>query len=346
MMSQTVEQIGEFELIRRIRNLIKKEGVESPGVILGIGDDTASFLPRQGYELLVTCDSMVEGRHYLPEHISPFDLGRRAMAANISDIGAMGGRPLYGLISLGLKSDTELAYVEEMYRGFIAELNPFGACIIGGNLTTSGNGLFIDITLLGEVEMGKGVQRSTAKPGDVILVTGYPGESGAGLQLLSLSSSRPELKAHPLIKAYLSPAHKAGEGAAVGHTEFATAMIDTSDGFLGDLGHICEESGVGVLLFAEKFPVSENLKRAAEILGKEPLALFMSDSDDYELIITCSRNHVAEIRSAIASSFPGPVSEVGRVTEREKGIRLVKADGSEEEIRARGWDHFSDGCIR
>jgi thiamine-monophosphate kinase len=346
MMSQTIAHIGEFGLIRRIRNLIEKEGVKSPGVILGIGDDAASFFPREGYELLVTCDSVVEGRHYLPEHISPFDLGRRAMAVNISDIGAMGGRPLYGLISLGLKSDTELTYIEEMYRGFLAELKPFGACIIGGNLARSEKGLFIDVTLIGEVEMGKGVQRSTAKAGDAILVTGYPGESGAGLQLLSLSSSRPELKAHPLIKAHLSPTHKAREGAAVGHTGFATAMIDTSDGFLGDLGHVCEESGVGAVLFAEKFPVSENLKRAAEILGKEPLALFMGDSDDYELIITCAENHVAKIRSAIGSSFSGLVSEVGRITEREKGIRLVKADGSEEEIRARGWDHFSHGCIR
>jgi thiamine-monophosphate kinase len=343
MTSETVGQIGEFGLIRRIRNLLAKEGAKPPGVTLGIGDDTASFLPREGYELLVTCDSMVEGRHYLPEHIGPFDLGRRSMAANISDIGAMGGCPLYGLVSLGLKSDTELAYVEEMYRGFIAELNPLGACIIGGNLTTSGNGLFIDITLMGEVEVGKGVHRSTAKPGDVILVTGHPGESGAGLRILKLTRSKPELKTHPLIKAYLGHSHRAREGAAVGRTGYATAMIDTSDGFLGDLGHICDESGVGALLFAAKFPLSETLKSAAEILAEDPLELFMADSDDYELIITCSRNHVAQIRSAITSLFPGPVSEVGTITEREKGIRMVATGGSERRIRAAGWDHFSHG---
>jgi thiamine-monophosphate kinase len=344
MMPKTVGEIGEFGLIRRIRSLVGKEGATSPGVTLGIGDDSAAFLPREGYELLVTCDSMVEGRHYLPEHISPFDLGRRAMAANISDIGAMGGRPLYGLISLGLKSDTELTYVEEMYRGFMAELNPLGVCIIGGNLSASGNGLFTDITLIGEVEMGKGVQRSTAKPGDVILVTGYPGESGAGLRILMLASSKPELRAHPLVKAHLGPSHRAREGAAVGRTGYATAMIDTSDGFLGDLGHICEESGVGALLFEGKFPLSENLKSAAKILDEDSLELFMAESDDYELIITCSRNHVAQIRSAIASSFSGPVSDVGRVAEREKGISLVQTDGSEKQIRPAGWDHFSHGC--
>jgi thiamine-monophosphate kinase len=339
-MSETVAQIGEFGLIRRIRDLLEKEGAKPPGVTLALGDDTASFLPREGYELLVTCDSVVEGRHYLPEFTTPFELGRRAMAMNISDIGAMAGRPLYGLISLGLKRDTEVAHVEQMYRGFIAELDPFGACIIGGNLTASGNGLFVDITLIGEVETGKRVQRSTAKPGDVILVTGHPGESGAGLRILMLAGSRPELRLHPLIKAHLSPSHRAREGAAAGRTGYATAMIDTSDGFLGDLGHICEESGVGALLFAGTFPVSENLKSAAEILAEDSLDLFMAGSDDYELIITCPWNHVAQIRAAVASSFSGPVSEVGRVTEREKGIRLIQTDGTEREIRAAGWDHF------
>jgi thiamine-monophosphate kinase len=113
---------------------------------------------------------------------------------------------------------------------------------------------------------------------------------------------------------------------------------------LGDLGHICEESGVGALLFAGKFPLSENLKSAAKTLDEDILELFMGESDDYELIITCPRNRVAQIRAAIASSFPGPVSEVGRVEERKKGISLVKTDGSERQIRAAGWDHFSHGC--
>ena len=173
-MPERVIDIGEFGLIRRIGDLLNKEGIRSERVTLGIGDDTASFVPRSGYELLVTCDCTVEGRHYLPGKISPLDLGRRAMALNISDIGAMGGKPLYALISLGLRAEIFVQDVEEMYRGFLEELNPFGASIIGGNLTKSGNGMFIDITLIGEVEQGKGVRRSGARPGDVILVTGYP----------------------------------------------------------------------------------------------------------------------------------------------------------------------------
>jgi len=127
-MTDRVSDIGEFGLIRRISDLLNRDGIRSERVTLGIGDDTASFLPRPGYEILVTCDAMVEGRHYLSAHITPFDLGCRAMAVNISDIGAMGGRPVYALISLGLRAEMLVHDVEEMYRGFLAELNPFSAC--------------------------------------------------------------------------------------------------------------------------------------------------------------------------------------------------------------------------
>lgn len=111
-MFEKIGDIGEFGLIRRIKDLLEREGVTSERVSLGIGDDTASFLPRPGYELLITCDCMVEDRHYLSRYITPFDLGRRAMTLNISDIGAMGGKPLYALISLGLKAEMLVRDVE------------------------------------------------------------------------------------------------------------------------------------------------------------------------------------------------------------------------------------------
>ncbi len=211
-MPERVIDIGEFGLIRRISDLLNKEGIRSEQVTIGIGDDSASFLPRPGYELLVTCDCLVEGCHYLPRKISPLDLGRRAMALNISDIGAMGGRPFYALISLGLKAEVLVQDVEEMYRGFLLELRPFGASIIGGNLTKSGNGMFIDITLIGEVEKGKGLRRSGAKPGDAILVTGYPGQAAAGLQLLLVSPDNSKILGHPLVKIYNTPSPQGSTG--------------------------------------------------------------------------------------------------------------------------------------
>lgn len=339
-MSERVMDIGEFGLIRKIDDLLKKEGLRSEGVTLGIGDDTASFLPRPGYEILVTCDSIVEGRHYLPGQITPLDLGRRAMTLNISDIGAMGGKPLYALISLGLKADLPVRDIEEMYRGFLVELNPFDASIIGGNLTRSGDGMFIDITLIGEVEQGKGVRRSGARPGDVILVTGYPGQAGAGLTLLLQAQNDPKKWEHPLVRIFNTPSHRASLGAAIAKAGLATAMIDTSDGFLADLGHICEESQVGADLFKEKLPISEELRRAAALLNHDPYDFLLGESDDYELVITCRSEDISLLLSESARCCPVPITEVGRITEAAGEITLLLSDGQRHPINPSGWDHF------
>jgi thiamine-monophosphate kinase len=341
-MTELLADIGEFGLIERIDELLRRESVQTPGLTLGIGDDTASFLPHAGYEVLVTCDCMVEGRHYLPQHITPLELGRRAMVLNISDIGAMGGKPLYALVSLGLRADTPVSDVVAMYRGFVAELNPFGASIIGGNLTKSGDSPFIDITLIGEVEHGKTVRRSTAKVGDAILVTGYPGQSAAGLQLLLQVERMEGLHDHPLVRAYNTPSHRAREGRAIAQSGCVTAMIDTSDGFLGDLGHICKESAVGAELIRENLPISEDLRQAAQKLGQDPYDLVLKDSDDYELIITCSPDHVDQIYSAVSSLSDVPVTEVGRITDVARQITLILSDGTQRGIKPAGWDHFTE----
>ena len=340
-MPETLADLGEFGLIDRLNKLVQRVGVQGPRLSLGIGDDAACFRPHDGYELLITCDCVVEGRHYLPDHIVPQDLGRRAMALNISDIGAMGGRPLYALISLGLKNDTPIADVEAMYHGFLSELNPFEASIIGGNLTKSGNGLFIDITLIGEVEQGKMIRRSTAQKGDAILITGYPGQAALGLELLLHAGMDEDLGDHPLVRVYNTPTHRAWEGRAVAQSGYATAMIDTSDGFLGDLGHLCEESDVGALLVQEKFPVSDDLIGASEQLGIDPYKAVLGESDDYELIITCDPENVGRIRAILGSLNKGSVSEVGTITDPSDGIRLILPDGTTQAMAPSGWDHFA-----
>ncbi len=340
-MPKTLADIGEFGLIHRIHELIKKEGVQAPEVTLGIGDDTASFRPRQGYEQLVTCDCLVEGRHYLPDFITPQNLGRRAITMNLSDIGAMGGQPLYALVSLGLKADMPVSDVEDIYHGFMMELNPFRASIIGGNITKTMDATFIDITLIGEVEQDKLMRRSTARVGDKILVTGFPGQAAAGLKLMLRSKPTKDIQKHPLVHASNSPSHRVKEGQAVANSKLASAMIDTSDGFLGDLGHICQESGVGALLIQEKFPISEDLKQTALQLKLDPYELFLQDSDDYELIITCSPEHVDQIRSAISSVSDVPVTEVGSITDSVGEFRLILPDGSQHHVTPAGWDHFA-----
>lgn len=339
-MSGTLTSIGEFGLIDQIRRLIEKEGTCPPGVRLGIGDDAASFQGRAGYEILVTCDCIVEGRHYLPEHISAFDLGRRTMTLNISDIGAMGGRPLYALVSLGLKGGTEVSYIKDLYRGFLYELSPMGGAIIGGNLTKAVGASFIDITLIGEVEEGRATRRSAAQAGDAILVTGYPGESAAGLSLLLQKEPFEGLYDHPLVRRYTTPTHRAREGRAISLSGFATAMIDTSDGFSGDLGHICEGSCLGAELYEDKLPISEALKEAARKLKRDPVEMVLGESDDYELIITCLPENSERIRSIAAKASGVPIHEVGKMIVPTDGMRIRKTGGTLIPIEGRGWDHF------
>ena len=340
-MSEILSDVGEFGLIDRLQQLLMQEGVTTDAVSAGIGDDCAAFYPRTGYELLVTCDCMVERSHYLPEWISAFDLGRRAMVMNISDIGAMGGVPLYAAVSLGLRPDTPVAYVETVYRGFLHELNPFGASIIGGNLTKTHAAMFIDITLIGEVEPGISPRRTDAQPGDDILVTGHPGQSAAGLYLLLEREGFSDLSVHPLVQVYNTPAHRAREGRAVALTGCAHAMIDTSDGILGDLGHICQESQVGAELDQKQFPISEALRVAANELGRDPVDLFLHDSDDYELIITCLPENVPQIRDAIRKISDIPVTQIGRLTGQSEGVWLIQPNGTRRPIMPSGWDHFT-----
>ena len=340
-MAETIGEIGEFGLIDRIHQLIKKRGIELPSSTLGIGDDTAAFSPRPGFELLLSCDCLVEGRHFLSGFINPFNLGRRAMSVNLSDIGAMGGFPLYALISLGLKADMLVADVEAIYNGFLEELNPFKASIIGGNITKVEKSIFIDITLIGQVETGKIVLRSTAKPGDSILVTGFPGQAAAGLRLLQQSRVEAKSLKNPLIKAYTLPHHRAWEGSKIGNSGLATAMIDISDGLLGDLGHICQTSGVGAELDQNKLPLSEDLKRFADEFELNPYELVLKESDDYELIITCKPENEAELCSIIASTGKVSVSKIGKIINKPGEIILKLVDGSQQRLSPSGWNHFA-----
>jgi thiamine-monophosphate kinase len=335
----TVSDIGEFGLIKRINDLIESEGVKAHGVTLGIGDDCASFTPETGYEVLVTCDCMIEGRHYLPEHITPFDLGRRAMVMNISDIGAMGGIPLYAVVSLGLRRDTPVTDIEDMYRGFMTELNPLGAAVIGGNITKTDSSAFINITMTGKVEKEKMICRSGARAGDAILVTGYPGQSAAGLKRLTAYPSEDDRYKDPLVKAYNLPEHRAREARAVAVSGMATAMIDISDGLTGDLGHICEASSVGAEIIRSKLPVSKPMLDLFDLQGADVYEMITGDSDDYELIITCRPENGSKLMALIAEISDVPVAEIGTLTSNA-GIRIVAPDGVRQQVRPQGWDHF------
>src|SRR5688572_26632895 len=182
---RTVGELGEFELIERLAKRLPP----STGVVVGIGDDTAVLQLSPNAQLLATCDGQVEGIHFLRDGTPPRLLGHKALAVNLSDIAAMGGRPRWALVALTLPPDLELDWVDALYDGMADLASVYGVGVVGGNVARTSGPIVVDVTLLGEVPPGARMTRDVAKPGDVILVTGWPGESAAGLQLVL----RPEL---------------------------------------------------------------------------------------------------------------------------------------------------------
>ncbi|MFQ6001329.1 MAG: thiamine-phosphate kinase [Anaerolineae bacterium] len=330
-----ITEIGEFGLIDRVKEALGPPGA---GVVVGIGDDVAVLRARGDKFLLATCDIQVEGIHFLKEAISPYQLGRKAAAINISDIAAMGGVPTYLLVSLALPKETTVGYVDGLYEGLKIEAEAAGVQIVGGNMSHS-SGMMIDIFLLGEVEAEHLLLRSGARPGDKVLVTGSVGGSGAGLALLlDPTAERTGEEAKRVLKAHLTPTPRLKEGRAIARSRLATSMIDVSDGTVSDVGHICEASGVGVRLWAHALPVSPATRAVAEALGKDPLEWALHSGEDYELLFTAPADKAEQLAVLVEDETTTPVTIIGEII--EEGMNLVLPDGESLPLEPKGWDHF------
>ena len=337
--------IGEFGLVERIRHLLPR----ASDALLGIGDDCAALRPREGRDLLLTTDLLVEGVDFTMQTITPFRLGRKTMAVNLSDIAAMGGLPRAALVVLALPPETDSAFIDELYRGLQEEGVPFGVEVIGGDLSASPT-LMIGVTLVGEVEPGRAVTRSGAKQGERIWVTGRLGASAAGLAALRagfrLQGDRVEVpfelsadleKAiHAALERHLCPVPRVREGRALAEAGFASAMIDLSDGLASDLGHLCRESGVSARIREDLIPIDPAASVVAQHLGIDAMAMALGGGEDFELLFTSS-SEPTEIHDMF-SDGPG-VTEVGEVEEAGHGCLLVQRTGNEVPL-AGGYDHF------
>ncbi len=329
-----VRDIGEFGLIERIAALAGRDG----GAVIGIGDDTAVLDVGGRGLLLATIDIQVEGRHFRRERIDPLRLGRRTAAINLSDIGAMGGMPRWALVSLALPPELAVAWVEELYRGLTAELERFGAAVVGGNLSGCEH-IVIDLALLGEAERGRVLRRDGARPGDVILVTGTLGASAAGRFAMDAGLDPADPLVAPLVEAHLTPTPRVREGQAVAATGRATAAIDLSDGLSSDLGHICDAAGVGAVVEAARLPIRAETRALAARLGLDPVGLALAGGEDYELLITAPPATVPELTAAVRAATGVALTAVGEITAAAAGRWLV-LDGERVPLAAAGWDHF------
>jgi thiamine-monophosphate kinase len=339
-----ISDLGEFPLIDRIARIA---AVERGDVIVGIGDDVAVLAPggdRPGEDwLLAKVDCQVEGVHYLKGAISPRQLGRKALAVNLSDIAAIGGQALYALVSLALADETEVAWVEELYRGLREEGDRFGVVVVGGNMARSTGGAFVDVFVLGRVRQKDVLLRSGARPGDQVLVTGRIGDSAAGLQLLLHPETAADLRPGErdmLLARHFTPTPRLREAAVIARLGGATAGIDLSDGLSSDVGHVCERSEVGVRLWAEKLPVSPATHTVAAAGARTPYALALEGGEDYELCFTAPPAQAEILSAAILEETGTPATVVGEILPLDQGRRLVLPDGREVELEAKGWQHW------
>jgi len=342
-MSELVRDIGEFALIDRLAKRLHPPAID---VIAGIGDDVAviafgGFRDAGCPYLLATCDVQVAGVHFLPGRITPYQLGCKVAAINLSDIAAMGGRPRHFLVSLAMPPDTPVAYLEALYDGLSEEARRHGADVVGGNMSRASS-LTIDLTLLGEVMPDHLLRRSGAQAGDLLLVTGALGTSAAGLALVI----DPELKAtaedrERCLQAHLTPTPRLAESAVIVREGGATAMIDISDGLMADLGHICEASGTGAELWEEAIPLLDATRRVAEAAGTDPLQWALSGGEDYELLFTARPDRAETLARNVTDSTGTPVTIIGAIRPPSDGHRLRHRDGSQLPLHAAGWDHFA-----
>jgi len=338
-----LRDLGEFELIRRVvaAGAAAGAGAGDASVRIGPGDDAAVVRAEAGRDLVVTTDAFVAGRHWLDGWIDPGTLGARLARANLSDLAAMAARPRWATLALGLGATRDAAWVEAVQAGLAAALRADGASLVGGNVAAVEREDWLCLTLIGDVQPERVWTRGGARPGDLLAATGFPGRAGAAVALVRKhpdDARAPEWS--PLLSAWRSPASRVDLARALAASGAVTAAIDLSDGLAGDLGHLCEASGVGAELLAAGWPEDAPLAAAAARLGRTARDLRLGPSDDYELLLAIDPEGRARAE-AVAREAGVPLHVVGRITAAPGVIEWIDAGAARAPVEPRSYDHFA-----
>lgn len=332
-----VSELGEFGLIARLTQNLEGRS----DVVLAAGDD-AAVLDFGGDTLLVaTVDAQVEGRHFLPGVASPEDIGHKALAVNLSDVAAMGAEPLWALVSLVLRPSLDVAFLDGIYSGLRSLATRHGVAIVGGNVAASDGPLVVDITVLGRAQRGAVLTRSGGRPGDILLITGTLGLAAAGLVLATRDANIDVSNAVRIAarQALVTPSPRLAEGTALAKAGMVTAMLDVSDGLAADVGHLCDASGVDVLIEAARIPIDPTVVAVAGATGRDPLTLALTGGEDYQLAFSVRPDALEQALAAVRG-VGGTAAQIGTLTDAGSGRKLLLPDGSVVDLPAGSWDHL------
>ncbi|MDE6623995.1 MAG: thiamine-phosphate kinase [Alistipes sp.] len=289
----------------------------------GIGDDCAVFPFGGGEALLFTADLLTEGVHFLRAATSARELGRKALAVNLSDVAAMGARPVATLLSLSLPADAAGEWAAEFMEGYREFSAEFGAALIGGDTTRSEAGITINVTAIGRAPETHVKRRSAARPGDAIFVAGELGASGAGLR--EIFAGRLDA---PTAVVHRNPRPQVAEGLWLGARREVHAMMDLSDGLASDIRHILDRSGVGARIEVERIPVASGADLRTAACGGE----------DYKLLFTADARQADRLAADFRTAFGAPLHPIGRIT--DGGGLVWLRDGVPAELDWQGFTHY------
>lgn len=327
---------SEEDILRLVASMAGGAGASDTAV--GIGDDAAVLLIG-GSRVAVTTDMMVEGVHFDPSFITPYDIGRRAMAANLSDLAAMGAAPRWGFLSLGLPPKPTGQLVEDLIRGMVDLGEKYGLTLAGGD-TVGSPVMILNLCLMGICDPLKPALRNTARPGEAVCVSGNLGSSGAGLAWLLGGGDPGAASVAEAVEAHLRPVPRVVLGRALARSEKIGAMMDISDGLATDLARMCQVSDVGARIEEAKLPVVAQVNTLAAEMGVDVLDWALRGGEDFELLFTCQPGDVALLQSVAAENDPTAlIVRVGTIN-KGRGVSLLKKDGQIVDIGLQGYDHF------
>lgn len=329
-------EIGEFGLIHRFAPQFLKD---VQGDTIGIGDDCAVIPHSQHESLLVTTDLLLEDVHFLRSKISAQELGRKSLAVNLSDIAAMGGKPVAAFLSIAIPKDLAVEWLDEFFCGLHTLSNQTATPLLGGDTTQSKHGIVINIAVIGKAQPEKIKYRSSARLGDVICVTDVLGDSGGGLNILLQNL---EYNADPkmlhLVHVHHNPSPQLAEGQWLAKQRAVHAMLDVSDGIDSDIRRIMEESRVGARVDIENIPISSSLRTISSRFGWNAREIAATGGEDYCLLCTIDPSMYPVIAQKFEKRFKKPLYQIGYIQSGEHLDYFL--DNQRIDFAKHGWDHF------